>query len=334
MRTNAESISYQIIQSQMRNIAFDMKTLHVDKKLKYGIYDLNYKPIYTQIKEQIDFSKRVFESKDAIFYIDHSASGHLGVSYVVIKKGDLSTKNSKLLIMIALVTLLLYAALLIIGFYLAKLFIKPIQNQREALNRFVKNATHELNTPISALLLCADSKNFYNKTNRNLIKISAKKISNIYKDLSYITLKKPNSSQQEKIDISKILLQEIPFYASIANRKKINLIYDIDETFFNIEAEDFIILCNNLISNAIKYTSRGGEITIWLKDNKLTIKDNGEGIKKEELKKIFQRYHRASSKQGGFGIGLDIVQSICNKYNIKIILNSKEGVGSQFILVF
>ncbi len=332
MQVNTGNISHKIIQAQMQNKPIKFDSLTVFKDLKFGLYNADRKPIYTQIDDRINFSKQDYSTNNAIFYIDHSVSGHLGVSYVVVKKSSIKNQFSKLLQNIILVALLAYLIIALIGFYLAKLFIYPIQSQREKLNTFIKDATHELNTPISALLLCINADNFYNEKNRNLINLSAKKISNLYKDLTYITLKEHQNKSIHNIDISKILRKELLYHTILAEKKRIKLTSEIESTFFKIDEEDFIRLINNLLSNAIKYTKRNGKIDITLKNNTLTIQDSGAGIDKEKLDKIFERYYRATKSVGGFGIGLDIVRSICKAYDINISVTSKLNLGTTFTL--
>ncbi len=334
MQVNSGNISHRIIQAHMQNIHINFDNLQVDNGLKYGLYDSAFKAVYTQIKEKIDFSKRAFREKDALFYIDHGVSGHLGVSYVVVKKTNLNSKLSKLLRGVVAVAFSIYMLIALIGFYLAKLFIYPIQSQREKLNTFIKNATHELNTPVSALLLCVDSENFYNEKNRSLIRISAKKISNLYKDITYITLKEHKKEILIEQDISKILQKELSYHTSLARKKRIDLTYDLEETLLQIDEEDFTRLANNLISNAIKYTKRNGEIRVTLKNRSLKVEDNGIGIAKERLEKIFERYYRATQSVGGFGIGLDIVHSVCKTYDLEIEVESKLGEGTKFVIKF
>ena len=78
----------------------------------------------------------------------------------------------------------------------------------------------------------------------------------------------------------------------------------------------------------------GGKIEITLTKNHLTIKDNGIGIDEKKLRDIFNRFYRATSTQGGFGIGLSIVNTICRNYNIKIDVTSKIKKGTTFKLTF
>jgi two-component system OmpR family sensor kinase len=71
-----------------------------------------------------------------------------------------------------------------------------------------------------------------------------------------------------------------------------------------------------------------------LKNRIFSIEDEGGGIKKEDQKSIFNRFERKSKEQGGFGIGLDIVKSICKMYDIKFWVHSQLQKGSTFYLQF
>jgi len=103
---------------------------------------------------------------------------------------------------------------------------------------------------------------------------------------------------------------------------------------YKINKESFIRLSSNLILNAIKYTNRNGFIDIRLKDNQLIVQDSGIGIRKDKQKEIFSRFYRATSNEGGFGIGLDIVKTICVEYNLEIVFNSTQDKGTTFIIKF
>ena len=93
-------------------------------------------------------------------------------------------------------------------------------------------------------------------------------------------------------------------------------------------------LIDNLLSNAIKYSDVGDSISITLKNSVLEVRDTGIGIDEKVQEDIFKRYSRANDERGGFGLGLNIVLSICKQYKIKIALDSKKGEGSTFVLTF
>jgi len=334
MQITANNISHKIIQAHMRGENLNLQALHVDKNFKYALYDKKKKPIHVGFKEKVNFTQKIFTKNNSMFYVDRGSTGHLAVSYVVIKEDNLYKNLLHLKQNIIYATIGIYFVIALIGFFLAKLFIYPIQSQREKLNTFIKDTTHELNTPLSALLLCVSDDNFYTQNNKNHIKLSAKKISNLYKDLTYLTLKEHQKSAFKTINISKILKEELSYHNQLALKKNITISNYLEKTLFQIDQEDFIRVTNNLLSNAIKYTKRDGKIDITLKDSILSIQDNGIGIEKEKLNKIYERYYRATSSVGGFGIGLNIVYSICKNYNIKIDVKSQLNKGTTFTLNF
>lgn len=94
----------------------------------------------------------------------------------------------------------------------------------------------------------------------------------------------------------------------------------------------------NILSNAVKYTPAGGEITIEGKEETasviISIRDTGPGIKKEELGKIFEKFYRGDNniarKKSGSGLGLSIAKGIVEAHGGKIWVESEEGKGSRF----
>ena len=94
----------------------------------------------------------------------------------------------------------------------------------------------------------------------------------------------------------------------------------------------------NLISNALKFTKEIGKVEIHVKGSKditeIIVKDNGIGISNEDLSNVFERFYKTDKSRGagGAGIGLAIVKSIVLAHDGKIMLNSKIGQGSEFII--
>ncbi len=102
--------------------------------------------------------------------------------------------------------------------------------------------------------------------------------------------------QLKKIDICKILNEELSYHSQLASKKKITINHSLEKTLYKIDKEDFIRITNNLLSNAIKYTKRDGEINITLKNSILSIQDNGIGIEKDKLKKNIRTILQSYSK--------------------------------------
>jgi two-component system OmpR family sensor kinase len=336
MQLNASKLASKIIYAHMQDIPLKRSDLVVDEGFNFGLYDNNGVVIMSTIAKPITLNKKFSQIGNNLILIDRSVSGHLGVSYVAIEEVILFQALKDLKNKIIISFFLFYLLIIIFGFYLTKLFIQPIVQQRVKLNNFIKDTTHELNTPITALMMSANPHNKLDEKGLNRIMLSAKRISDIYSDLTYLFLNNEQEREKalQKIDLKDVLKEQLEYYHFFALKKRITLTYDIHSCLYGIDKESFNRIVNNLISNAIKYTKAQGRVFVQLKDNVLVVQDNGVGIPKKSLTKIFERFYRESEVVGGFGIGLHIVASICKKYNIKIEIDSKINEGTTFKLKF
>lgn len=327
-------ISNEVIFSHMRGTHFDKSKYLNNQSYEISFYDAHQQKLFGTFDEPIDFSKRILVNKHNFILIDNSTVGHLGIDYIVIKDNMLWQKLESLQNTIILFFLLLYGVICMIGFYLAKLFLKPIKDERERVNNFIKDTTHELNTPISALLMSTESSTLNDKQIER-IRLSANRISEVYKDLTYIFLSQDEEKKKiERLCIDSLIKEQLNYFEPLAMKKKITILTQLESFFYTMDKDDFIRLFNNLISNAIKYNHINGTIKIVLKNSELLIEDNGMGIAQKSIPDIFKRYVRATREQGGFGIGLNIVEHICEAYHITIDVQSQLNQGSSFRLRF
>ena len=224
----------------------------------------------------------------------------------------------------------------IVGYFMSKLFLKPMKDSLHLLDRFIKDTTHELNTPVSAIMQnieMIDKSSLDEKSVKkiNRIEIGAKTISNIYEDLTFLTLKNKLISQNEKLNLSNIITTRVEYFKSLAKSKKINIELDIKESVYIVtDTKKISKLIDNLLSNAIKYNKLNGTIKVILKENYFEVIDTGIGISKENLEYLFKRYTRFNTNAGGFGIGLNIVYLIAKEYNLKIDVDSNLNEGTRF----
>ena len=329
MKMKANEISSEIIMKHMKGVPFDKKDYKSDAKCTLDLYNKQEVSLLNSINEPIDFTQESYIKNNMIYLVYKGTYGHLNVYNIVLKDHWFIEKNS-LLEKTFFIFFSIFIIMTIIGYFLGKLFLKPILIQREKLDMFIKDTTHELNTPITALLMSINKKNLTQENNIRRINLSAKRISEIYNDLTYLFLDVNHSKVNKIINLRPILEENIEYFKELAIRKKITLNCEIKDFEFKIDKESFTRLSNNIISNAIKYTNINGNIDIILKDKVFIVKDDGIGIVKNKQKDIFDRFYRATKNSGGFGIGLDIVSCVCTNYNIKIDLKSKENIGSTF----
>lgn len=333
MQSIISKVSNEIIVSHMMNTKFDKEKYLNSDEYKISFYNKDKKLLFGNLEDSLNLSQKFVFNEKSIILIDNSTVGHLGVEYIAIKDRSLLEKLEKLKISIVVIFLSFYFIIFVVGFYLAKLFLKPIKDERDKLNNFIKDTTHELNTPISAIMMSSESENLSQKQIER-IRYSANRLSEIYKDLTYIFLENIEVKVCENLELSKIIKEQIDSFEPIFSRKKLNIKIELEDTLYKINKDDFIRLFNNLFSNAIKYNKIDGEIEVILKDKRLSIKDSGIGINKDKIKDIFKRYFRATNQSGGFGLGLNIVNMVCKTYNIKIEVESKQNQGTTFNLLF
>jgi two-component system phosphate regulon sensor histidine kinase PhoR len=145
----------------------------------------------------------------------------------------------------------------------------------------------------------------------------------------------------DQTDLIKLCKEVVEQFEEKAEQKKINLkLLDAKHSKIFVYADEKRIdqVITNLISNAINYTPEGGEVTISFDVGKKNINtivtDTGEGIPKQHLHRIFERFYRVdksrSREKGGTGLGLAIVKHILEGHNTKAEVQSEVGKGSEF----
>jgi len=294
-----------------------------------AIYDADQVKIFSLLhSDKIHFDEVLYKDGKYIYFIKEPELYYLGAKYVIIEIPDdeIWLKNAMLNIITFGSLFLLFMAG--IGYFLVKLFLKPMKNSILLLNNFIKDTTHELNTPISTILtnietIKTDDEKLTKKITR--IEIAARTIATIYDDLTYLLLHQKLPSKIETIDISKLLAQRVNYFEPLAKSKRIDFRLDLQSTYLRADRKKITRLIDNILSNAIKYNKIGG--TIWIKSfpRGFSIKDSGIGIPKEKINEIFERYKRLSQSEGGFGIGMHIVYMIAKEFGLKINIDSEVG---------
>ena len=223
---------------------------------------------------------------------------------------------------------------------------------REAYRKeFLGNVSHELKTPlftvqgyISTLIDGA----IHDKEVRDKYLKRAEKgierLTYIVKDLDMITKLEVGdlSLSLEKFNIVDSVKNTFDLLEMKALKKKITLIFDTeypDPIYVNADKERIQQVLTNLVENSIKYGSDKGTTEVSIENlikNKVIVRitDNGEGIAKENITRLFERFFRVdksgSRKVGGSGLGLSIVKHIIEAHDEKIYIESELSVGSEF----
>jgi signal transduction histidine kinase len=198
-------------------------------------------------------------------------------------------------------------------------------------DKFLKNAIHEINTPLSIILMNIDLYNLKYEKNRYLMKIEAavKVLENIYGDLSFIVKKDRAKSAIDMINFTDFVKSRVEYFEDVAIGNYLKIEHELEDNIFVLFDEfELQRLCDNNISNAIKYsyTNETIHVRLYNVDNCTVFEVENRGEEIEFVDKLFDRYYREDIARGGFGLGLNIVYEICQKNGIRIDVNSSNGI--------
>jgi len=197
----------------------------------------------------------------------------------------------------------------------AKLFLN--------IKRLMEHSFHELYTPLTVINSAMQMQELeYEKTNYTQMSLaSSKTLQNIYDELYYSMNYSKTFKSKTVFDLSILLADRISYFTLIAESR--SLIFNTQLTepmLIEFNQEDMERVVDNLISNAIKYTQEHKQITISqdCSDGKCKFYICNPVSKKIDVEKIFQKYYRNEEEIFGFGLGLELVQSMCKQNNVKI----------------
>ena len=293
--------------------------------------------------QKIDKSKNVnlISGKVAIFekiqYMDDNTTDELSHADIFLVGKDINGEILSLQISTTLKALFFFFALLFIAFYLAKLSLRPLYEKIDTLNRFIKDSTHEINTPLSVISMSIETADLKNLNERNLkrfnnISLAAKSLNNIYDALVHLSFNINKPGKKELIDLNLLTSQRLDYFAPFFVKRRLKINASLKPSFINADLEDMSKILDNLLSNAAKYAAQNSEVRIVLEPNFFSISNLGIGISKEQQLQIFDRYTRFNDDQGGFGIGLSLVKSCCIKNGIDVKCQSELGKETTFSL--
>ena len=222
---------------------------------------------------------------------------------------------------------LLYALLIALLSFLFSLYaLRPLREALRLNEEFVKDILHDINTPLSAMVV--NFKLFQKEIGQN------RKIERMQSSISTILSLQNNLKafldntplQRERFALRPLLQDRIAYFQTLYPH--ISFLCDVDECTLETNRDAVVRIVDNLLGNACKYNSRDGSVEVVLEDYRLLIRDNGKGI--ENVKKVFRRFYRESDR--GIGIGLHIVKKLCDELGIGIRIESTREVGTIVVL--
>jgi len=223
--------------------------------------------------------------------------------------------------------------------------IEELENSRQ---EFVSDVSHELRTPVTSIngfvegMLDGTIPTDKHARYLEIVKNESSRLNRLVNDLMVLTKLSGEKKvpTKENFDLNELIRHVVIGMEKRINSMEINMDIKFEDevTIVNASRDDIERVLVNLLDNAVKFTGKGGIISIGTKARKskilVSVKDNGAGIPPDKLEKIWERFYKEDSSRGytagGAGLGLSIVQSILQYHGETIELESTEGQGSEF----
>ncbi|GAA0123838.1 MAG: GHKL domain-containing protein [Clostridium argentinense] len=317
----------------------------------FSLFDIEKESIEEAISEAIKSKKLSKNLKiEGSSYAFLKQDTPRGMKIVFVDRSPQHTMVINLLKIFFLVGGISLIILLLISMYFANRTIKPIKEVFEKQKQFITDASHELKTPLTIIktntaLVLSNSEETVKSQSKwiGYINSQTDRMSKLIDDM--LSLAKLDNPQHKvcfsSFDISKTLENILLSFEAVIYENDIELDFNINKNIFiNGEKESIKKLFNILMDNAIKNTPSRGKISVKLDCDKskieVEVKNTGEGISKEHIDKIFERFYRVDDSRnresGGYGLGLSIAKSIVNEHNGNIYVKSNINEYTSFIV--
>jgi two-component system phosphate regulon sensor histidine kinase PhoR len=214
---------------------------------------------------------------------------------------------------------------------------------------FVANVSHELKTPLTSIKGFAETLKYVDEKGTrdkflDIIYIESERLTRLINDI--LTLSELENKDYlanfEKVDVKNSIEEVIHIMEPVARGKKICILKNMcdEDIFIYGDSDKFKQMLINLVDNSVKYTNENGhiEVILYSEDSMacISVKDNGIGIARESIPRLFERFYRVdkarSRSMGGTGLGLAIVKHISVLLNAEISVDSKIGEGTTFTI--
>lgn len=313
--------------------------LAVIMAMSIGYSSIIYFVSATQLEQQ--FPQIVYEEVDGILIAEQSLAEHM--------KQRVADSKHELFVQLYLLNLLMLVFGAALSYILARLTLRPIEQNVEMQTRFVSDASHELRTPLTAIQTTNEvalrKKKLSIKEARQVIEANLEetrrlqRMTNMLLDL----VADDYRLSLQPVAVHDVVAQAVTNVVAVAVDRKISI--DDQTKNYQLLADEAAAIqaVTILLDNAIKYSPDGSTVRLSssrLRRNfiKISVHDEGVGISRSERDKIFHRFYRSDEARtrdggGGYGLGLEIAKTIAERHGGSIELSSRVGVGSNFSLV-
>ena len=217
------------------------------------------------------------------------------------------------------------------GYVLTALIFAPKKQMEDTLTSLINDIIHELNIPLSTIKANTAMLKKRMEDEKSLKRIqriddASVRLKKLYDELVYSIRKEMHTIEKEKFDLQSLVEERIEIFKE-QNRNPFILLL----TPYEIEVDKigFEQMFDNIVSNAMKYSSKDAPITVRFENGMLSVEDKGVGMSTSELLRVHERYYQVDDQKAGEGIGLSLVKAYCEDEGIDIHIKSEKGVGTS-----
>ena len=217
------------------------------------------------------------------------------------------------------------------GYVLSALIFAPKKQMEDTLTSLTNDIIHELNIPLSTIKANSAMLKKTMEDEKSLKRIkriedASVRLKKLYDELVYSIHKEMHSIEKEVFDLEDLV------------KERVSVFQDQKRNPFHLTLEPFVIevdkigfeqMLDNLLSNAMKYSSKESPIEVTLNNQILSVKDQGVGMSSTELLRMHERYYQADDNKEGDGIGFALVKAYCDEEEIGIHIHSEKGMGTN-----
>jgi len=223
------------------------------------------------------------------------------------------------------------------GIAISKIAVEPLRAHFENLKHFSKETLHELNLPISTItanLSMLKRTHDDEKSRKRLERIESAcaMLQERYSELDYLIKKQMQREKIETFDLKLLVEERLTLLRTLYAQVEFEVQLQSKEV--TMDRRGMCKVVDNLIDNAVKYSSKPAMVKVVIEGDLLSVTDQGHGMDEVELLGIFERYYQNDSSMPGFGIGLGLVKSYCDRYKIQLHVDSRKGEGTTMNLDF
>lgn len=220
------------------------------------------------------------------------------------------------------------------GYVLSTLIFAPKKQMEDTLTSLTNDIIHELNIPLSTikantamLKKTMDDEKSLKRIKR--IEDASVRLKKLYDELVYSIHKEMHTIEKERFDLQSLLEERIEVFKE---QKRNPFELSLEHYEIEVDKIGFEQMFDNIVSNAMKYSSKDAPIHVRLDHHILSVEDQGVGMGSTELLRVHERYYQADERKDGEGIGLALVKAYCDEEGIDIHFKSEKGVGTNVSL--